>query len=114
MAPVNLNAGGLSIAVAATVPDRVCPRRHHELAQRIVKHGAIICEFLPIGAAPKPEHFTRCIRLISSLSLDVSIVEAARRNGSLIIAGFAAEQGREVFTIPGSIHNPAAKRVANI
>lgn len=103
-----LNAGGLTIAVAATGLDRVYPRQHHELAQRIALHGAIVSEF-PTGVAPKPEHFPRRNRLISGLSLGVLIVEAARCSGSLITAGFAAEQGREVFAIPGSIHNPVAR-----
>jgi len=104
-----LKAGGLSIAVAANGPGRVYPARHRELAHWIVEHGAIISEF-PTGVAPRPENFPRRNRLISGLmSLGVLVVEAARRSGSLITASFAAEQGREVFVIPGSIHNPAAE-----
>ena len=99
-----LSADGLTVAVCATGLDRVYPARHKALAEEIDRRGLLISEFAP-GTAPRPEHFPRRNRLISGLALGVLVVEAARESGSLITARLAAEQGREVFAIPGSIHN---------
>ena len=99
-----LDADGITTAVCATGLDRVYPRQHHALATRIAETGLLISEFLP-GTAPRPQHFPRRNRLIAGLSLGVLVVEAARESGSLITARLAGEQGREVFAIPGSIHN---------
>ncbi|ORU90089.1 MAG: DNA processing protein DprA [Cycloclasticus sp. symbiont of Poecilosclerida sp. M] len=103
-----LEGGGKTIAVAATGLDRVYPAKNRALAQKIVDSGAIVSEF-PIGTSPKPGYFPRRNRIISGLSLGTLVVEAAIKSGSLVTAHHAMEQGREVFAIPGSIHNPLAK-----
>ncbi len=103
-----LEANGLTIAVAATGLDRIYPARHRELAMRIVDEGALVSEFPP-GTTARGEYFPRRNRIISGLSLGTLVVEAAVRSGSLTTAQHAMEQGREVFAIPGSIHNPMAR-----
>jgi DNA processing protein len=102
-----LQAGGYSVAVAATGPDRVYPARHCRLASEIAARGAVISEF-PTGTPPRRPHFPQRNRLISGLCRGTLVVEATPGSGSLITARFAAEQGRDVFAVPGSIYSPLA------
>jgi len=99
---------GATIAVIGTGIDRIYPARNEALAREIGAHGVIISEF-PLGTPPLPANFPRRNRLIAGLGQGCLVVEAARQSGSLITARLAAEAGREVFAIPGSIHSPQAK-----
>ncbi|HUP91501.1 MAG TPA: DNA-processing protein DprA [Solimonas sp.] len=103
-----LSAQGSTIGVCATGLDRIYPARHRELAHEIARTGLLVSEF-PAGVAAVADNFPRRNRVISGLSLGVLVVEAARESGSLITARYANEQGRDVFAIPGSIHNPLAR-----
>nr|VFK17874.1 MAG: DNA protecting protein DprA [Candidatus Kentron sp. LFY] len=100
--------GGRTIAVMGTGIDRVYPARHRQLGLDIVRNGACISEF-PLGTPPLAGHFPLRNRIISGLGLGILVVEATTRSGSLITARLAAEQSREVFAIPGSIHNPLSR-----
>ncbi|MDO8276605.1 MAG: DNA-processing protein DprA [Burkholderiaceae bacterium] len=97
-----------TIAVVGTGLDRVYPKAHLALARAIVAHGLILSEY-PMGTPPLAAHFPQRNRLIAGLSQGTLVVEAALQSGSLITARMAAEQGREVFAIPGSIHSPQSR-----
>ncbi|MES2999984.1 MAG: DNA-processing protein DprA, partial [Pseudomonadota bacterium] len=97
-----------TIAVVGTGLDLVYPKRHQQLAQRIAQRGVLMSEY-PLGTPPLPENFPKRNRIISALSQGTVVVEAALKSGSLITAAQAAEQGRDVFAIPGSIHSPQSR-----
>jgi DNA processing protein len=103
-----LTARGSSIAVLGTGPDIIYPERNRELAQALARGGALVTE-CPPGTPSAAGNFPRRNRLISGLSRGVLVVEAALSSGSLITARQAADQGRDVFAIPGSIHSPRSK-----
>ena len=103
-----LSGGAGSIAVVGTGLDIVYPARNRELAHLIAADGCLLSEFA-LGTPPLAANFPRRNRVISGLSRGCLVVEAAAQSGSLITARLAADQGREVFAIPGSIHSPLSK-----
>jgi DNA processing protein len=104
-----LSSQGKTVAVMATGIDTVYPKKHRYMADKIVAEGGTLVTEFPPSTSPKANHFPRRNRIISGLSLGVIVVEAAIKSGSLITAKYAIEQDREVFAIPGSIHNPQSK-----
>uniref|UniRef100_UPI0003B44F40 DNA-processing protein DprA n=1 Tax=Xanthomonas maliensis TaxID=1321368 RepID=UPI0003B44F40 len=99
---------GITVAVVGTGADVSYPAHHEALRARIADRGAVVSEYLP-GTGPVAAHFPARNRIIAGLALGTLVVEAAMRSGALITARLAAEAGREVFALPGSLHNPLAR-----
>lgn len=103
-----LKAGGRTIAVLGSGVDKIYPPEHRGLAEKMMEQGAIVSDYA-VGTPPDASNFPPRNRIISGLSLAVVVVEAAETSGALITAEFAAEQGREIFAVPGSILAPQSK-----
>ena len=104
-----LNAGARTVAVVGRGLDAVYPRENAALAREIIEQQGVLVTDLPVGTPPLKQNFPRRNRILSGLAVGTLVVEAALQSGSLITARLAGDQGREVFAIPGSIHNPMVR-----
>ncbi|HSK66417.1 MAG TPA: DNA-processing protein DprA [Anaerolineales bacterium] len=103
-----LKAGGRTIGVLGSGVDKIYPPEHRQMAEQMIRNGAIVSDYAP-GTPPDASNFPPRNRIISGLSLAIVVIEAGETSGALITAEFAAEQGREVFAVPGSILAPQSK-----
>ena len=103
-----LDAGGRTLAVLGSGLNRIYPPEHSHLAEWVAESGCVLTEYL-LEADPEGRNFPAHNRIISGVSLAVVVVEAGERSGALITADFAADQGRDVFAVPGTIHRAASK-----
>ncbi|MBN1453046.1 MAG: DNA-processing protein DprA [Anaerolineales bacterium] len=103
-----LKAGGRTLAVLGSGVDRIYPPENRGIAEQIFEHGAVLSDYAP-GTPPESSNFPPRNRIISGLSMAVVVIEAGETSGALITAEFAAEQGREIFAVPGNIFAPQSK-----
>jgi DNA processing protein len=103
-----IKAGGRTVAVLGCGVDRIYPPENRQLAEQIMAHGCMLSDY-PVGTVPEGSNFPPRNRIISGLSLATVVIEAGEESGALITASFAAEQGREIFAVPGGIYAPQSK-----
>lgn len=104
----SIESRGYTVAVLGCGVDRCYPPKNYDLMEQLIAEGVVMSEF-PLETKPLPFHFPRRNRIISGLSLGTIVVEATAKSGALITAGFALEQNREVFAVPGNVNSPYSR-----